>query len=278
MKTKSIWSLGIVVVLAWFAFTADGARNFQATTVPPGTNGMYGLIIGTNVVGSLAGVSTGLTVVTWVNPHPSSTTGGDTIGRYVIALWHGGGVAACSMSLDYQLTNFNPQFGGRRAAADSYTRRTLTGGLLVSNKWQHLTGVLTCNGTPPDFYYNGTLANGGSTTTSSIGSFTYSGYFTNDTVGAAFFTTGVNVPSSAMNGIMDCLAVYSVPLTAAEIAQLSGMGDPTKAVHPRFIRPDKIVFAPWMDHGKSNSPDYKGFTVNWSNAPSVVAGPPIGLR
>lgn len=171
---------------------------------------------------SLATSPSPQTIVAWVSP--SATNG---VGRSVVTV---GGAFQ-----HYNILGLSTAFGKwycatRAAGSENYVLSTTTPSL---NRWVHLAATFG-SATSRVIWVNGTAE--GTNTTSSTPTLTNIG------VGVRADGAFPGSTPSWLDGSLMWVAVYSATLTASEIEQLSGKGNPSRAVSPLRVRPDRLVF------------------------------------
>lgn len=136
---------------------------------------------------------------------------------------------------------------------------------LPINAWTHLCGV-GIDATTRVIYVNGISE--GTNTSSRVPA-----AVNRTTIGARATTSVLQF----WTGYVSDAATWNVALTSDEIATLSGLGNPTKAFGPRFVRPNAIVTYPEMAHDNNTafSANKVGTVLSYTNSPPTTAGPPI---
>lgn len=148
--------------------------------------------------------------------------------------------------------------------ADSGSSGTGTSSVAAAtNQWGHFAAVFASSASRTG-YLNGS----GVTETTSLGATTVNQI----QIGARniYAVRGVFA-----NGVVAHIAVWRVALTSSEIGQLSGFGNPSRAVHPRWIRPEALVYCPELDIPNLVVPDRVAGSTTWSNSPPFVVGPTV---
>lgn len=241
MKAKRL--LFLLAGVAALGSACHAARNFPASPLRGGWVSM----------GSMTAMPQ--TLVLWVRPSVTNSTK---------ALLTTTGAAN-----HYQLaglsSGLNRWYAASRAGgAESYAASSTPPAL---NQWTHIAAVFV-SATSRQIWVNGSLE--GSNTTSVTPTLTAAtlgircdGAFPNTTAPSNF------------EGDLAFAALYGVALTAAEIGQLAGMGNPGKAVHPSKIRPQSLV-AEWsLDGATAYERNSSGLPLFLTNLPAQASSPTI---
>jgi len=195
-----------------------------------------------------------LTISAWV--YPTSTN--------VMSMAYGACTNA-NNNAGYQLIMASSAIPGFRAGDTSGASTGSGTTPLPINTWTHLCGV-GVDATTRYIYVNGVPE--GTNTSSRVPA-----AVSRTAVGARATTT----VAQFWPGYVSDAATWNVALTSDEIVVLSGMGNPSKAFGPRFVRPNAIMVYPEMAHDNNTafSANKVGTVLSYTNAPPTVAGPPI---
>lgn len=239
---KNTKSLLVTVFLSWLAFTADGGRQFALAT--------YKFAYVPNLSVSPAP----MTIAAWVRVYQKTSA-------QTIVMVAGGTSHYNQIAFSSALNKF--YIASRAGGSENYA-----GGLTTpsSNVWYHLVGTFTSS-TLRNIYVNGVIE--GTNTTSTTP--------TLNNIGVGARTDGAFpvVTSAGLDGEIAWVGIWTNVLTTAEIEQLSGMGNPGKAVRPLRINP-KTLFAEFPLYGQA-SPELNsvGPSLILSNGLAYVPSPTI---
>lgn len=237
----------LALCLSFGAIAADGAVSLASTS----TQGGYI---------SLSTSASPQTIVAWA--YPTVTNG---VGRSVVAV----GGANQHYNILGLSTGLGRWYCASRAAGSENYVASLTPPAL--NQWTHLAATFASS-TSRVIWINGAAE--GTNTTSTVPTLT--------NIGIGVRADGAFPNATApswFDGQLFWVAVYSAALTRAEIAQLSGGGDPRAAVSPLRVRPDRLVlFFPATIPGIPALNLVGGATskmVTLTNGPSFLNGPSL---
>lgn len=136
-------------------------------------------------------------------------------------------------------------------------------GTVSTNVWYFVAGVHSAIDNRI-IYING----------SPYGTNTDSRSVTNSKVGVGARVEGA-IPSASpeyFNGQIAEIGIWNVALTASELAQLGGNGNPSLAVSPIRIRPDKLIlYAPLNCGTTAHERNAAGNPIALSNAPAKIS-------
>lgn len=239
-------SITIIIGLVVLALSANGARDLtasssqcaMATAVPPST--------------------LPCTIVAWYKPRTSASAA-------LVSLDHSSSNNVGRLILVASQTTPSTVFAQAAHVPDSGSGATVnTSSSVVTNVWSHFAAVFVSLSARTS-YVNGGSAVGSST---AVGATTVNQI----QIGAR---NVLAVRGLFGDGAIAHVAVWNVALTAGEILQLSGGGNPSKAVHPRWIRPESLVYCPELDIPNVVVPDLISGTTTWSNSPPFVVSPTV---
>lgn len=239
---KSVKSLLVAVFLSWLAFTADGGRQFALAT--------YKFAY----VPNLSVSPTPMTIAAWVRVYQKSSA-------QTIVMVAGGSSHYNQIAFSSGLNKF--YVASRAGGSENYA-----GGLTTpsSNVWYHVVGTFT-SATLRNLYING-VSEGTNTTSTTP---------TLNNIGVGARTDGAFpvVTSAGLDGEIAWVGIWTNVLTEQEIGQLSGMGNPGKALRPTRVRP-QALFAELPLYGQA-SPENNtvGPALILSNGVSYVPSPAI---
>jgi len=133
-----------------------------------------------------------------------------------------------------------------------------------SNTWVHVTGVFA-SATSRTVYYNGGSQGSsfGAVNTTGLNTFSIGSIY----AGTNGFTNRVIIIAAEVG-------VWNVALSANEVALISGAGDPTEALPPRYMRPDKLVIYAPLD-SRNSEYEWLRNSLQSSNAPAYIDHPAI---
>lgn len=236
----------IIIGLSALALSANGGRDLTAssaqcslaTVVPPTT--------------------LPFTVVAWYKPRTSASaalvsvdhSSTNNVGRFLLV------ASQTTASAVFCQAAQVPDSGSGASVNSSAS--------VVTNVWSHFAAVFAGSAARTS-YVNGGSAVGNTT---AVGTTTVNQI----QVGAR---NVLAVRGLYGDGAIAHIAVWNVALTVAEIVQLSGGGNPSKAVHPRYIRPAALVYCPDMEIPNTVVPDLISGTTTWSNFPPFIGSPTI---